>query len=236
MRTPLTRLTMALVLMSCGASVTIADEQAAKAIIEKAIDAMGGQRQVRSQKTPMLWMERGTYYGMGDGIAYVAQYAAKWPNWYRQEIEGQFAITVNGDQSWVSSANGQQRLSGEILQARLKHARLAWAVRLFPLLEKSYTLAVVPGVAVDNKPTVGIQANHKDGGEFKFYFDKETFRLVKTEAMVLTPEYGKDPVLSETFYTGRKSAGAEKFKVLYNKKLFLEGETVDYKIPFNHNI
>ena len=43
-----------------------------------------------------LWMEKGTFHGRGEGQAFVAQYATKWPDWYRQEIEGAFVITANG--------------------------------------------------------------------------------------------------------------------------------------------
>ena len=72
-------------------------------ILQRAIKAAGGAGRIGALKTPMMWMEKGTYYGQGEGMPYIAQYAAKWPDWYRQEIEGKFVITVNGDKAWVSS-------------------------------------------------------------------------------------------------------------------------------------
>ena len=178
----------------------------------------------------MMWMERGTYYGEGEGVPFVAQYAAKWPDWYRQEIENAFAITVSGKKAWVSSAAGVQKLAGAELEERLKQVRLAWAERLFPLTDEAYTLSTIDGIEVNGRPTVGIKASHADGGDSRFYFDKETYLIAKIEAMVISPQHGPDPVLREAFYTGRTSYGPSKFKLIYDKKLFVEGETVDYKV------
>ena len=60
----------------------------AREILQRALKAAGGERTLARLKGPTLWMEKGTFYGMGDGQPFVAQYATKWPNWYRQEIKG----------------------------------------------------------------------------------------------------------------------------------------------------
>ncbi len=128
------------------------------------------------------------------------------------------------------SAAGVQKLAGAELEERLKQVRLAWAERLFPLTDEAYTLSTIDGIEVSGRPTVGIKASHADGGDSRFYFDKETYLIAKIEAMVISPQHGPDPVLREAFYTGRTSYGPSKFKLIYDKKLFVEGETVDYKV------
>ena len=205
------------------------DDEARK-ILQLAIKANGGDGSIRALKTPMMWMQTGTYYGEGEGIPYVGQYAAKWPDWYREEIEGALTITASGEHAWVSSPAGLQILDGAQLEERLEQTRLAWAERLFPLTDKAYTLSRIDGMEVNGRQTVGIAASRARGRDIKFYFDKETYLIAKIETMVVSPQHGSEPVLREAFYTGRTSYAPAKFKLIYDKKLFFEGETIDYKI------
>ena len=65
------------------------------------------------------------------------------------------------------------------------------------------------------------------------YFDKNTFLLTKTEAKVFAQEKG-GIVNSETFFSDHKSFGGvklpSKYKILYDGKLFVEGETTAIKV------
>src|SRR2546428_8816628 len=52
-----------------------ADDQAdARAIVAKAIKAVGGEQKLEKFKA-QTWREVGTYYGMGDGLPYTGNYA-----------------------------------------------------------------------------------------------------------------------------------------------------------------
>ena len=50
------------------------------------------------------------------------------------------------------------------------------------------------------------------------------------ETMVITPEHGPKPVLSEAFFTNHRHFGGvrmpSKLKLKYNKKLYVEAETL----------
>ena len=227
-------LTMAIGVTTFMSKGLAEDEDDAEKIVQHAIKAVGGERRLAILKSPMMWMERGTFYGMGEGLPYVAQYAAKWPDLFRQEIEDAFTITVNKDKAWMSSAAGVRKLAGAQLDERLKQVRVAWAERLFPLMDKAYKLSTIDGIGVDGRPTMGIKASHADGRDIKFFFDKETYLIAKIETMVISPQHGPEPVLSETFYSDHKSFGGvtmpSKYKLKYNQKLFVEGETIDYKV------
>ena len=216
------------------ASSELPEDKEAKEILQRAIKAVGGERTLARLKSPMMWMERGTFYGMGQGVPYVRQYAAKWPDWYRQEIENVFTITVSGKKAWMSSAAGVQKLAGAQFEERMKQVRVAWAERLFPLTDKAYKLSTIDGIQVDGRATIGIKASHADNRDIRFFFDKETYLIAKIETMVISPQHGLDPVLSEAFYTDHKSFGGvkmpSKYKLIYDKKLFVEAETIDYKI------
>ncbi len=66
------------------------------------------------------------------------------------------------------------------------------------------------------------------------YFDNRTFLLTKTQATVAAPEMGGKLVRSETFFSDHKSFGGAKFpskyKILFDGKLIVEGETAAIKV------
>ena len=207
----------------------------ARRTLDRAIKAAGGQRALNRLKGPMMRMDRGKLYSMGEPIPFIAQYATKWPDWYRQEIEGVYALTVSGDRAWVTGRGGfLQKLGGEQLEEQLHQVRGAWTGQLFPLTQKSYKLAPVKGVQVNDKATVGIRARREKGRDIKFFFDKKTYLLVKVETEIVSPQYGPKPVLSETYFSEHRSVGGArlpaKAKVYHGKKLVAESELVDYKM------
>lgn len=207
-------------------------DQIAVEHLRKAITAAGGEDRLNTIKAPTMWMETGTYYGMGAGVPFVAQYASYWPKrWYRQWIEGQFAIGVAGSKVTLFSgdATNGRKLSSPMLEDTLHQTRVEWAQLLYPLIEDDYALSSVPGVDVEGKPTIGLKAVHASGSELKVYFDKSTFLLLKTEAKVVAREMGGKRVMSETFFADHQSFGGaklpSKYKVLYDGKLMVEGVT-----------
>jgi hypothetical protein len=220
-----------------AASIAKEKDQVTEENFHRAITAAGGEERFNTIKAPTMWMETGTYYGMGTGVPFVAQYASYWPKrWYRQLIEGQFAMGVAGDQVTMFMGEGTngRKLSGPMLEGALHQTRIAWAQLLYPLLEDEFKLSNIPGVDVEGKPTVGIKAVHDSGSEIMLYFDKSTFLLRKAEAMVAAQETGGKPVKSETFFWNHTSFGGAKlpreYKILYDGKLIIEGETVAIKI------
>ena len=203
-------------------------------ILQRAIDAMGGDQILNRLKSQMMWMERGTDYSSGTAVPFVGQYAAKWPHWYREEIEGLYQLTSNGQQAWASSQAGTQILEGIPLKLGLEQVRRAWAERLFPLKDKTYTLSEIDGIEVNGRKCVGLLAKYKEGGDIKFYFDEKTYLIAKMETTLISPEFGPDPVTGETFFMDHKSFYGVlmpgKYQLYYNKKLYAEVETVDYKL------
>lgn len=226
-----------LIVITAVSATSIAQEkdQVAEENFRKAITAAGGEDRLNTIKAPTMWMETGTYYGVGEGVPFVAQYASYWPKrWYRQMIEGKFAIGVAGDQLtlFTDEVSNGTKLSGAQAEGALYRIRVAWAQLLYPFTEDEYKLSNIPGVDVEGKPTIGIKAE-KSGSAIMLYFDKSTFLLTKTEAMVAAPEMDGKLVTSETFYTDHKPFGdaklPSKYKILYDGKLMVESETTAIK-------
>ncbi len=230
-------LLLLIVLLSIAASGIAQEPQPdSDSNFRKAVAAAGGSARFKTLQAPTMWMETGTYYGMGEGIPFVNQYASYWPKrWYRQLVEGQFAIGVAGEQVTIfmpGDTNGT-KLTGEIQDAALHQARVGWAQLLYPLFDDDYTISNIEGVDVDGKATVGVRAKHKSGSELKLYFDARTFLLAKSTATLFAREKG-GMVESETFYSQHQSFGGVtlpgKYRTLYDGELFTEGEITAIKV------
>ena len=229
------RITFCLAALCAGAGARAAENDSlAEETLRRAIQAAGGQRALERMKGPTMWMDRGTFYGMGEAVPFVGQYATKWPHWYRQEIEGAYTITVNGEQAWRSDTNGVQKLADAQLKEQLGQVRAAWSERLFPLTEKSWRLDRIAGVEVAGRQTLGVRASHAKCRDLRFYFDKQSYLLLKLATKVVAPRHGPEPVLSEAYFSRHTSFGGgkvpSKLKLFYDKKLIVESETVDYKL------
>ena len=216
--------------------VAAENDPVAEANFRKAIKAAGGDKRFNAIKAPTMWMEQGTYHAIGKGVPFVAQYASYWPRrWYRQLVEGQFAIGIAGEQATLfAGRDGKgQKLSGPKLKSALHQIRIAWAQLLYPLMEDDYTLTDLPGVKVDGRPTVGIRARHESGSEVKLFFDKRTFLLAKTEAEVSATQLGGKRVRVETFCSEHKPFGKVKlpshYRTLFDGKLFAESRRIAVK-------
>jgi len=89
-----------------------AEDKDCRAIIDKAIKAVGGKEQLAKYKA-QTWNAKGTFYGEGTAQPYTSKYAVQWPSQFRMEIEGVFTIVLNGDQGWLSSGGNTQELTKE---------------------------------------------------------------------------------------------------------------------------
>lgn len=199
-----------------------------KEILANAIKATGGK--FGGLRGPLLWMTHGVQHESGSPEPFVAQYASRWPDWFRWELEGKYTVTVNQSQAWITMPQGVTLLSGEDLTETLQLVRLIWAGRLFPLQDETqYQLEAIPGVRVDSATTIGLGVKHTDGHEFQLYFDPDSYLLSKLSAR--TGVYGgaANDTMEFYFSAHRSFAGARmpaKVRVVYGGKLVTEAEVV----------
>lgn len=208
-----------------------ADAQSdARAIIDKAIQAQGGEAKLAKFKA-QTWKEKGTYYGQGNGLPYTGSYALQWPNQFRMEIEGVFTIVVNGDKGWVKQQNDTKEMSKEQLAAQKEELHGGWVSHLLPLKDKAYTLAPLGETKVNDKAAVGVKVAHKGHADVELYFDKATGLLAKSVYPVKSPEQQFKEVKQEVFYSDyREIAGVKipmKIVLKRDGKLFVEAENLD---------
>ncbi len=216
------------------------DADPARAVIDKAIKAMGGEEKLAKFKNH-TWKNKGNWYGMGDGVPYTASYAVAWPDKFRFEVEGGFmTYVIDGDKGWVQPMGAETHEFSKEEMADQKEALHAnWVTTLLPLKDKTYKLSLLGETKVADKPAVGVKVSHKDHKDVSLYFDKDTGLLVKSENKVKDPEAGNVEVNQESLYSDYQDVeGAKmamKMTILRDGKKYVEGENFEIKPVDKHD-
>src|SRR5437660_633980 len=114
-------------------SATRADDSAdARAIIDKAIKASGGEEKLAKYKAE-TFKEKGTYYGMGNGQPYQGTYQVQLPDQFKMEIAGVFILVVDGDKGWMKANGNTMDLTKEQLAEHKNSNYSSWVASLLPL-------------------------------------------------------------------------------------------------------
>lgn len=220
----------ALVLVASMGRAPADDADKARAVIDKGIKVLGGADNL-AKFNVHTWKEKGTYYGMGDGLPYTGVYAIQWPDQFRMEIENVFIVVLNGDKGWIKAQGEVKEMSAKEIAEQKENHYGGWVTTLLPLKDKAYKLALIDEIMVDKRPAVGVKVSHKDHRDVKVYFDKETGLRVKAELRV-HDESGKE-VTQEMFYRDYKEIeGAKvpmKIEIKRDGKRFVEAENLDVK-------
>jgi hypothetical protein len=203
-----------------------------KVVIDKAIKAMGGAEKLAKYQAA-TWNEKGTYYGMGDGLPYTAKYAVQWPDQFRMDIENVFLLVLDRDKGWIIMNNQAQDMTKEQLKEQKEQRYAGWVATLAPLKDKAFTLAALGESKVGDRPALGVKVSHEGHRDVSLFFDKETGLLVKSEYRVNADELGGKEVNQEAFFSGHlETDGIKVFRKIVVKrdgKLFVEAEISDFK-------
>jgi outer membrane lipoprotein-sorting protein len=151
-----------------------------RAIVDKAIKAVGGADKLAKHQA-VTFTEKGTYYGMGDGLPFTGKYALQYPGQFRMEIENVFTIVLNGDKGWVSANGEVKEMTKEQLDVQRHDNKAGWIMSLAPLTDKAFTIKKLPDAKVDGKEAHVVQVSRKDYPDVKLYFDAKSNLLMKGE-------------------------------------------------------
>jgi hypothetical protein len=214
------------------------DKDDAKAILDKAIKAQGGEDKLAKPKCVTMKI-KGKYYGPGagdDGIEYTMEISTT-PSKRRIDMEAgggifKFSTVYNGDKGWRKLNDDTTDLDKEGLEEVKHDLYLDKVTSLVPLKEKDYKLEALAECKVGKKAAVGIKVTHKGNRDVSLFFDKESGLLLRLDTSVkdMGEEHNQETVYSEhKEFDGRKMPT----KVVINRdgKLYVEGETSEVKFP-----
>lgn len=216
--------------MILAGSVQSGSDKDARAIVDKGIQAAGGEAKLPKA---LVWKEKGTYYGMGDGLPFVGKYAVEWPDKFSMDIEGVFMMVVNGDQGWMKMGAVREMSKEEVALQRTNH-RAGWIASLVPLKDKTFTLKSLGEAKVGDHAVRVVHVTRPEYPDVKLFFDTKTSMLVQSEFRTKAPELEfKDVTMTTTYSDYRDLDGAKlPYKVVMKRdgKLFVEAEITDMKV------
>jgi outer membrane lipoprotein-sorting protein len=209
-----------------------AEDNDCRAIIDKAIKAVGGEEQLAKYQA-QTFTEKGTYYGEGAAQPYTGKYAVQFPDQFRMEIEGVFTIVLNGDKGWIAMGGNTQEMSKEQLAQQKESQYAGWVTMMLPLRkDKAFQLSSLGDSKVGDRPVVGIKVVHKGHNDVKMYFDKKNGLLLKSEYHYKDARTGKDTEMVNTYENYKPFDGLKvptKIDMKRDGTKFVEAEVEEVK-------
>jgi hypothetical protein len=231
---------LALCLVLAGVDPVRADDQAeARALIDRAIKAAGGEANLAKLKA-FTCKGKGKATADNQEVSISCEATMLDLDKSRLDMDAEVnamkmmvSIVVNGDQAW---AKANERISDapEEVRAVLKadlHA-LRIAQMLVPLTDKAYQLSPLGELKVGDRPALGLRVTHKDHREVSLFFDKETGLPVKCELSVIDMKDGQEVPHEFLLSDPKETDGIQHFtRITFKRdgKQFLEMELSDIK-------
>jgi len=217
-----------------------AADDAAKAqkLVDRAIRAQGGKKALN--KTVNTIMEdKGTYYGMGEGVPYEGRYVFQMtnPGRYRMEIIDTFIMVADKDKAWVSTMGDVMDQEGEALEVAKQGLLVNYAMSLIPLQKpnKEFKLGLVEPETVEGEECEGITIAHEKMPTITMQFSKKTGLIKKTKYKIKAAEQGFEEVTEETVYYDYKEfdgfKSATKLVMYRDGKKFVESYPQKLSFP-----
>jgi hypothetical protein len=221
----------------CVWTVASHAQEEAKAILDKAIKAHGGE-DVLAKSLAGRIKSKGKIDILG-GIEFTQESAFMLPDKLRDSMEmevmGQKIATLtlmNGDKISLK-ANGQDVPLDDNLKAEFKSVSQMLAVgRLVGLKDKKFELSPVGEVKVEGKPALGLRISAKGMNDITMFFDKDSGLMVKLDRRGVDPmtgqEFAEERIVQE--YVKVDELPVPK-RILVNRdgKKFLEAEILEMK-------
>jgi hypothetical protein len=224
-----------------GLAQGAAAQDDARAIIEKAIKAQGGEQRLARLKA-VRDQAKGTLFVAGMAVPFTGETLVQLPGQFKNVIRaevGNMKLTVtqvfDGDKGWVNNNGQTSALEGAMLD-NVKEMVYAFNLSLLtPLLsDKSLTLTALGEGKVNSLAAVGVKVSSKGHRDVRLYFDKGSGLLIKREYEALDAQ-GVKHVPHEEYYSDFKDYDGilrpRKVVVFQDGKKFLEGEVTDVKYP-----
>ena len=218
-------------------------QDAARAIIEKAVKAHGGMERLSRLRADHV-QTKGNLIVDGKETPFVGETMVQFPGQYKTVMQlttpkGRVTLVqiLNGDKALVTIDGQPQPVQAAALAELRETFQLNRAMRLVPLLtERGYELAALDEVRVNDRPALGVRVTARGKRDLRLYFDRELGLLVKSEHTLDAGEgkevrqevyYGdfrefeghKRPTKLSAFRDGKKVMDAEMTDVKYLDKI-----------------
>ncbi len=174
-------------------------QDAARAIVDQAIQAHGGAEALLRTRS-MVQASKGEITSFGAATPATCEVTIQPPDQCRWvfELEAgtqkvQVQLGINGDKGWRSSGGAVKEMVKPELEEQRERAYAAWLMTLLPLKDSGSELSPLPETKVGDDPAVGVQVKRKGRPDVRLWFDKKSHLLVKLERK--TKDAGQDATI-----------------------------------------
>jgi hypothetical protein len=207
----------------------------AKAILDKAINALGGEEKL-SKANAFTWKGKGTITFNDNENEFTTQVTCKGLDQYRREFgNDQFSgiVVLDGNKGWRKFGDNGGELEGDGLANEKRTVYLSVIpITLVALKGNGFKYESAPDEKVGDKPAVGLKVTGPDGKDFTLYFDKESGLPVKQVAKVIG--FQGQEYTAESTYADYKDFGgikkATKVEVKRDGEKFQSWEVTEFKV------
>ena len=226
-------------LFLCGLSVPACASDEAKAVIDRAIQAMGGEAKFSKAKA-FTWKTKGKFRFGESESEFTAETTFAGLDRFRQEFSGDFGgnpfkvvVVLNGDRAWRKIGDAVMEITGDDLANEKRNIYLqAIPAGMFLLLKsKDFQIELADNEKASDADAIAVKVAGPDGKNFKLFFDKKTNFLVKAVASVRG--FNGEEFTQETTYSDIKDFGgikkAAKHEAKRDGNAFLEAEITEFK-------
>lgn len=216
-----------------------ADDPQAKAVVDKAVNALGGAQKLEAAKA-VTWKMKGKITLEENENKFSGKVTIQGINHFRQEFEGEFngspikgVSILDGDKAWRKFGDDAMPLEGDAL-ANEKRVVYLQVVQQNPTMLKApdFKIDSVSEEKVDGKPAASLKITGPDGKDFELFFDKESGLPVRVNATVAG--FQGDEYKQETSFSDYKDFDgikrATKIATKRNGKKFIDVDITDLKV------
>ncbi|HMF13798.1 MAG TPA: hypothetical protein VKE94_15875 [Gemmataceae bacterium] len=211
----------------------------AKAVIDKAIKALGGEEKLTKALKGSSWKNKGTLSIQGSDNPISTESTLAGLDKYRSKFKGEFGgmeiegVTVmDGDKGARSFGGNEMEMDKDAIANEKRTVYLsAISAFIVPLKEKGFKCEKTGEEKVDNKAAVVLKIVGPDGKDSTLFLDKESGLPLKQVAKV--NNFMGQEVTQETLFSNYKEIGgiqkAAKTIIKHDGEKLMELETTEFK-------
>jgi hypothetical protein len=217
--------------------VALADDADAKAVVDKAVTAMGEAVDASKAYT---WKTKGILTLNESDNKFTTKITAQGVNHFRQEFEAEVdgnpikgVVIVDGDKAWRKIGDDTSKLEDDQLANEKRMVYLQIVGQAPSLLKgEGFKVESDEEQKVDGKPATELKITGPDGKDFEICFDKTTGLPVKMTATVADALQGdefKQVMLFKNYKEFDGVKRASRVETTRNGKKFVEYEVIEFK-------
>lgn len=216
------------------ATVSAADDRSeARKIVDKGIEFLGGEKNLKKYKAAKI-SEKGTFYGMGDGLPYTGEYAISRPDKFRMVIKDIFTQIINGDKGWVKMGDSVTAMSKAQIKNHQNGLYVDRVSQLYPLRNnKEFKLSIAGKGKVGGKAVTVVKVTSKGREDVKLSFDNANGALLQVEykagAEGMPDKLVTDVITYSDYKTIKGIKYASKYKLTRDGKKYVEATFTSFE-------